>query len=86
MDQIWQEAAKQIPNLVVLVALVIIFLKHLTNMTEGFERMLKDIGSSCHDFQERVSAESNAQIARNTLALDRNSEALGYSSKNGPRV
>jgi hypothetical protein len=83
MDQTLLEAAKQIPSLAVLVALVVLFLKHLKEISAGFERAIKDIGNDCHAFQKETSERTSAALTRNTVALDRNSEALGYASKNG---
>jgi hypothetical protein len=85
MDPTWLELAKQAPSLVVLVILVVLFLRHLKEISAGFERAIKDIGNDCHLFQKETSERTSAALTRNTIALDRNSEALGYASKNGGR-
>jgi len=77
MDQFWLEAAKQIPSLVVLVTLVILFLKHLKDISDNFSETLKAIGDACHMHQVEVSEEANEVIKKNTAAFDRNTEALG---------
>lgn len=88
IEPFWLEVAKQIPSLGVLVWLVISFLRHLKEDGDRRERLeearaksLKEIGDSCHAFQQEITTQSHAILARNTAALDNNSAALGWHAK-----
>ena len=88
MENFWLETAKQAPSLCVLVFLVLVFLKHLKEDGDRRERLeqqreasLRALGDSCHEFQKEMSVKSAETITRNTTALERNTEALGWHSR-----
>lgn len=65
-DSIWLEIAREVPNLAVLTAIVVIFLRHMQKRDE----MLRSIGQDCHEVQNR-----------SIMAMERNTEQLGKTEK-----
>lgn len=85
MDQIWLKLIEQAPNTAVNLMIVWFFLNYMKHRDADNARLLKEIGDSCHLFQSQASAESNNALLKNSMALDRNSEALGYSARKWPK-
>ena len=69
MDQIWLEIMKQVPQLGVLVWIVTYFLKHM-----------EKVAQIVRDSDEKIAIHLMDVTAKNTVSLDRNTEALGKSS------
>jgi hypothetical protein len=68
MDEVLREAARQVPSLVVLVALVVYFLRALDRRDATIQR----IADSCHAAQ----AGATAAVQENTRVLGKVGEAL----------
>lgn len=80
MEQLWLEVVKQAPSLGVLSWLVYTFL----SAQQKRDEQLKELGSTCHEFQLSISDAYKANIKgvsetidRNTVALSANTHALG---------
>jgi hypothetical protein len=85
MNEILLEISKQAPNTVALMIVVWFFLNYMKHRDQQHTEVMKEIGDSCHAFQKEISSEATAALNRTVVALDRNSEALGYSLRNGPK-
>ncbi len=86
MNDIWLRLIEQAPNTVVNLIIVYYFLGYIKHRDEAQSRILKDLGDSCHTFQKDVSTEFNLALNKNSAALERNTEALGWSNGKAQRV
>lgn len=83
MNEVFLEVAKQTPNIVALMIVVWFFLDYMKHRDESHAEVMRQIGESCHAFQKEISTEAAQALNKNTMALERNSEALGYSIRHG---
>lgn len=86
MDQWAVELIKQAPSTAAIIIVVSIFIKYMTTRDAAHSALMKEIKDNCHNFMLNMNTDTTEAMARNTVALDRNSEALGAASvylKNG---
>lgn len=83
MDNLWLKLVEQAPNTFVNLLIAWFFLSYMSKRDQTHAQTIKDLEEGCRESHERISSKSTDAIVRNTVALDRNSEALGYASKNG---
>jgi low affinity Fe/Cu permease len=86
MDPILLKIASEAPNLAVLVFIVVIFLKHIRESAQVHTALMKELAEGFHSAHREITIETSAAIAKNSSALDRNTEALGAAGvlfKNG---
>lgn len=86
MDQIWTEAVKQAPHLVILAWIVHRFVQYVRSRDEASGKM----GEHCHQFQreilerlEVISRESNQALKDASAALGRASQAMDTHEQKG---
>jgi len=86
-EQWWIEVVKQVPSLVVLSWLVVVFLKHMKEDRHHRERAeersaetLKSIGTSCHTFQRELTAKNHEVMVKTHGALEKNADALSKAT------
>jgi hypothetical protein len=81
MEEIIKQLLQYAPNTVVNLLIAYFFLDYMKKRDKATSEMLQTLGDSCHESHERVHKNSNDALDKNTRALERNSEALGYVSK-----
>lgn len=69
IERILTDAVGQVPGLVVLVVLVVVFMRHLKSR----DLLLKDISERCHELQDRAYK----LIEKATVVIDKNTETIG---------
>jgi len=87
MEAYWVEVAKQVPALLVLVYVVGVFLKHISEMSSRFEGVniklmgeLTDIHRSAKDHQRELTKEHQLVMKEMAAVIERNSEKLGRNA------
>lgn len=85
MNDLWLKLIEQAPNTAVNLIIVWYFLSYIKHRDEAQAKILKDLGDSCHSFQKDVSIEFNTALNKNSAALERNTEALGWSNGKAQR-
>lgn len=89
MEQWAIELIKQAPSTAAIIIVVSIFIKYMITRDAAHGELMREIKTSCHTFMLDVNKESTGALTRNSVALDRNSEALGavsvHISKNSNR-
>ncbi len=87
MDVPWTKLAEQVPQLVVFVFMVTMFLRHMSKSSAAIEsserrtaELIKELTEDAKDFQRDMTLKTTEAFAKNTGALERNSQALGVST------
>ena len=87
MEAYWVEVAKQVPALLVLVYVVGVFLKHITEMGSRFEGVniklmgeLSEIHKSAKEHQRELTKEHQVVMKEMAAVIERNSEKLGRNA------
>lgn len=82
-DTVLFDLARQLPSAAALLVVVWYFLRHIQQeaarrgkMDERRSDALREIGTTCHTFQNEIARRQEAMTGRLTDVLDRNSDAL----------
>ena len=82
--ELWVEAAKQAPALVTLAISMLWWINYIKvrdeqdrKKDEAHRITLREIGESCHEFQEKLTEQNQAVLTANTDALHENTRMLG---------
>jgi hypothetical protein len=85
----WSEIAPHAPALVALILFVVVagglfwrVFKKTTDMSQGFVKVLTEVGESCHQSHREVSQETVAAIReaseKTSASIDRNAQSLDH--------
>ena len=87
MDDIWKEAIRQIPAIVVVVLMVLKFLEHIAAMNKNAREIgtevahsLEKLGDNCHAFQREMMQRHEKLMERTNEALMVVAKELGRNS------
>lgn len=88
MESTWIELVKQCPYIACLMIVVWFFLNYMKDMSTRHSDTMKSITEDFHRNYKELYADATGTLLKNSLALDRNTEALGmagsYFRKNNP--
>lgn len=79
MESTWAELAKQCPYVLCLMIVVWFFLNYLKDMSTRHSETMKQITDEFHRNYKELYADATGTLLKNSLALDRNTEALGMA-------
>lgn len=87
------DAAKQLPAAAALITVVLYFLKHISDeairrekIEERRSEALKELGDSCHGFQEALARRNEIMVDKITEVLDRNAAMMAKAISSMDRV
>jgi hypothetical protein len=85
MDDILETTLKTAPSLTIVAGLAVWlvsrFLGHMNDRDTQMEKVLQDLGDSCHDFQAKVTDTTTKTLDKTAEALDRNTSAMGANTE-----
>lgn len=77
MEEVFKEAAKQVPSLCVLVFVVIKFLSFIRDTENTRNVALMAVNEASQKFCERISMATEKVVDRNSTLLEKNIEVFG---------
>lgn len=87
------DAAKQLPAAAALITVVLYFLKHISDdavrrekIEEKRSEALKDLGDTCHSFQETLARRNEVMVDKIAEVLDRNTAVMARVVSSMDRV